>query len=87
MPGHVLSAELRRLFLHILNQLWPLNAIGPAGKILHQGCKRELPSRLMALYQQRLEIGAGRVDGGGESGTTRAENYRVTHIVVVCHFL
>jgi hypothetical protein len=73
--GHLqLCAEARRLLLHVLDQLGPLDAFGPAGKVLHQCGDGELASGLVALQHERLQVGAGSVDGGGKSGAAGTQD-------------
>ena len=69
-----LGAETGRLLLHVLDQLRPLDALGPAGKVLHQCGDGKLASGLVAFEDERLEVGAGGVDGGGESGAAGAQD-------------
>jgi hypothetical protein len=56
------------LLLHVLDQLRTLNPFRPAGKVFHKRGHRELSSRLVAFDYQRLEPGAGGVDGRRQSG-------------------
>ena len=84
--GHAeLSAEAGRLLFHVLDQIWPLNAVRPAREVLDQRSDRELSSGLMAFEHQRLQIGAGGVDSCGEPGAAGAQNDCVAN--VVCHDL
>src|SRR5271169_2818672 len=76
----VLSPEARRLRLHVLDQLRPLDAFGEAGKVLHQGCKRELSAGLMALEHERLEVGARGVDCRRQSGATGPEVHSIKDV-------
>ena len=48
-------AEARRLLLHVFDQLRPLNALGPAGKVLDQRGDRKLAAGLVALQNQRFQ--------------------------------
>src|SRR6185437_5176938 len=70
-------AEPLGLLLHIVDQLGALDVLGPAGEILHQGGDGELSAGLVAFEDQRLEVGASRIDGGGQSGAAGAQNYGV----------
>ena len=73
--GHLqFGAEARRLLLHVLDQVGALNALGPAGKVLDQRGDGELAAGLVAFEDERLEVGAGGVDGGGEAGAAGAQN-------------
>src|SRR3954465_5854448 len=80
MAGPDLRAEARGLPLHILDQLGALNTLRKAGEILNQRGERKLSAGLVALKDKRLQIGAGGVDGGGESGASGAEDHSVTHL-------
>ena len=78
-----LGAEARGLLAHVLDEFGALDALGPAGKVFDQGGDGELAAGLMAFKDERLEVGAGGVDGGGEAGAARAEDDGVAN--VVCH--
>src|SRR5208282_349272 len=56
MAQLVLSAEASRLLAHVLNQFGSLDTFRKAGKVFHQGGKRELASGLMPLNHQRFEV-------------------------------
>ena len=62
------------LLLHVLDELGALDAFGPAGKVFDQGGDGELAAGLVALEDERLEVGARGVDGGGEAGAAGAED-------------
>ena len=73
--GHAqLGAEAGGLLLHVLDQLGALDALGPAGKVLDQRGDGELAAGLVAFEDEGLEVGAGGVDGGGESGAAGTED-------------
>jgi hypothetical protein len=73
--GHLeFGAEADGLLLHVLDQLRALHAFGPAGEVLHQRGDGELSAGLVALQDERLEVGARGVDGGGEAGAAGAED-------------
>ena len=69
-----LGAEAHGLLLHVLDELGALDAFGPAGKVLDQRGDGELAAGLVAFEDERLEVGAGGVDGGGEAGAAGAED-------------
>ena len=83
--GHVAGAELgaeaRRLLAHVVDQFRPLDAVGKAGKILDQRGDGELAAGLMAVDDQRTEIGAGRIDRGRQPRTSGADDDDITYIV------
>ena len=66
--GDDLGADVRRLGLHLLHEPGALDHVGEARIILDVGGDGELPARLDALDQHRLEHGAGRVDRRGVAG-------------------
>ncbi len=73
--GHAqLGAEAGGLLLHVLDELGALDALGPAGEVFDQRGDGELAAGLVALEDEGLEVGAGGVDGGGESGATGTED-------------
>lgn len=75
-----LCAKPRRLPLHIVNQLRPLNAVGPARKILDKRSNAELPAGFVSFENQRFQVGASAVDRRCQSGASGAENYGVTSL-------
>ncbi len=77
-----LGAEAGGLLLHVVDELGALDAFGPAGKVFDQRGDGELAAGLVAFKNERLEAGAGGVDGGGESGAAGAEDYGIAS---VCH--
>jgi hypothetical protein len=80
--GHAqFGAEADRLLLHVLDELGALDAFGPAGKVFDQRGDGELAAGLVAFEDQRLEIGACSVDGGGKSGAAGAEDNSVARRV------
>ena len=78
-----LRAEARRLQLHVLDELRSLDALRPAGEVLDQRRDRELSAGLVAFDYERLQVGACRVDGGGQSGAAGAEDDGIAS--GVCH--
>jgi hypothetical protein len=78
-----LRAEAGGLLFHVLDELGALNALRPAGKVLHQRGDGELAARLVALEHQRLQIGACGVDGCGEPGAAGTQDDCVTNIVCI----
>ena len=68
------GTEASGLLLHILDKLRALNAVGPAGEVFDERGDGELAAGLVALEHERLEVRAGRVDGGSESGAAGAED-------------
>src|SRR5215469_1351861 len=81
-----LGAEARGLLLHVVDQLWALDAFGPAGEVLDKSCDGELPAGLMAFQDERLEVGAGGVNGRGKSGAAGAQDDCVANITHASDF-
>jgi len=73
-------AKAGRLFVHVVDELGALDAFGPAGKIFDERGDGQLAAGLMAFQNEGLEVSAGGVDGGGESGTTGAEDDGIADI-------
>src|SRR5206468_769543 len=74
LTGQVLRAETRRLLAHLLDQLRPLDPLREAGEVLHVGRETELPARLVAVDQERLQVGAGGVDRRRQAGAPRPQD-------------
>jgi hypothetical protein len=73
--GHLeFGAEADGLLLHVLDEFGALDTFGPAGEVFHQRGDGELAAGLVALEDERLEVGARGVDGGGEAGAAGAED-------------
>jgi hypothetical protein len=77
--GFEFGAELLRLLPHIVNQLWPQNAVWETGIIFDHGGQSELASRFVAIDDQRLEVGASGIDCCGESRAAAANDDDVVH--------
>src|SRR5271157_2400790 len=80
VTGFVLRAEASRLLTHVLDELRPLNSLGKAGKIFHQRGDGELTSRLVALDDQRTEIGARCVERRSQPRTSGANDDDIANI-------
>jgi len=76
----IFGAEARGLLAHVLDQFRPLDAFGKPGKIFHQRGHRQLSARFMAFDHERLEVGAGAVEGGGVTGAPRAYDHNIAYI-------
>jgi hypothetical protein len=80
-----LGAELLRLLLELGHELGALDAVGEAGVVLDLGGVHQLSADLdRARDEQRLEVRARRVDGGGESGGAGADDDDLTHEEAPC---
>ena len=60
---------------NLRHQLRALDAIGEAGVVLDVGGDHELAHRHVAGDDERLEVGARGVDGGGEAGRAGADDH------------
>ena len=73
--GHAqLGTEALGLLLHVLDEFGALDAFGPAGEVLDQGGDGELAAGFVAFKDERLEVGTGGVDGGGQAGASGAQD-------------
>ncbi len=73
--GHLqLCAKAHGLLLHVLDQVGSLDALRPAGKVLHQRGDRELAAGLVAFEDERLQVGAGGVNSSGKAGAAGAQD-------------
>lgn len=73
--GHAqFGTEAGGLLLHVLDEFGALDSFGPAGEVFDQGGDGELTTWLVAFEDEGFEIGAGGVDGGGESGAAGTED-------------
>ena len=70
--GHVavddLGAEPLGLRAHLGHQIRAHDAVAKAGEILHRGGEHQLPARLDAFDEQRLEVGARGIQRRRETG-------------------
>ncbi len=84
--GHAeLGTEAGGLLLHVLDEFGTLDALGPAGEVFDEGGDGELTAGLVAFEDERLEVGAGGVDGGGEAGAAGAQDDGVANLVLIRH--
>ena len=80
-----LGAEAGRLLLHVVDELGTLDAVGPSGEVFDQRGDGELASGLVAFEDERLEVGARGVDGGGKACAAGAQDDAVADGVVLRH--
>ena len=78
MRHAVFGAEAFGLLAHVLDQLRTQNAFRKSGKVLHQRGHRELSAGLVAFDDQRLQIGARRVESGSVSGASGPDDDNVS---------
>ena len=81
MPGPELGAKALGLLAHVVDEFRALNAVGEAGEILDQSGDGELPAGLMAINDQRAEIGASGVDSGSQPRASGADDDDIANIV------
>ena len=62
------------LGLHLLHQPGTLDHVGEARIVLDVGGDGQLPARLQALDQDRLQVGARGIDRGGVAGRAGADD-------------
>ena len=72
--GDELGAEALGLLPELHHQLGTEDAVGEAGVVLDVGREHELPAGADALDDDGLEVGATRVDRGGQSGRAGADD-------------
>ena len=72
--GHELRAEAGGLLADLHHQLGPEDAVGEAGEVLDVGGEHQLPAGADALDDDRVQVGPGGVDGGGQARGARADD-------------
>ena len=78
MRHAVFRAEAFGLLAHVLDQLRAQDAFGKSGKILDQRGHGELSAGLVAFDDQRLQVGARRVESGSVSGASGPDDDNVS---------
>ena len=73
------GAEALRLLLHVVDQLGPLDALRPAGKVFDKRGDGELSAGLVALKNQRFQSRARGVDGRRKPGAAGAKDHGVAN--------
>ncbi len=81
VAGEELGAEARGLHAHVVDELGPLDAFGKAREIFHQGGDGELAAGLVAVDDQRGEVGTRGINGRGQAGAAGADDDDVTNVV------
>ena len=74
MVKHNLGIEALRMLQKALHQVGALNAVHVGRPVIDLGGGHQLAALGHAGDQQRFEIGAGGVNGGGVTGRSRAED-------------
>ena len=69
-----LGAEALGLRAHLRHQLGPHDAVAKPGPVLDQRRQHQLAAGLEALDDERLEVGARRIEGRGQSGRAGADD-------------
>lgn len=78
--GDELGAEAVGLLAQVVHQVGAGNAVGEAGEVLHLGGGHQCTAGLAALNEQRCEVGAGGVEGGGVSGGSGTDDCQAARI-------
>ena len=68
------------------HHLRPHDPLGVARVVLDVGRVLQLAAPLEALEDERLEVGAGRVERGGVAGRAAADDDHVLDLLRLCHF-
>ena len=69
-----LCAHMLGLLLHLLHQPRTLNGLGKARIVFHVRGDGQLAARLQACDHDRIQRGAGGIDGGGPASRTRTDD-------------
>jgi hypothetical protein len=83
VPRDQLGAEALRLGAHVVHELRALDAVAEAGEVLDLGGGHQGATELGALEDQRVQVGARRVDGGGVPRGAGADDDQVPDAVVL----
>ena len=81
VSGVELSTEARGLLTHVVDEFWPLDAFREARKVLDQGGDGQLPAGLVAVDDERRQVGASGVDGGSQPRASGADDDYVANVV------
>ena len=73
------GTEFLRLLLHSHDEVWSIHAFRKAGEIFDGRGGGELTPWHFPLKNERRKIRAGGVNGGSETGTSRADNNDIFH--------
>ena len=65
---HDFSSKMLRLLAHVVHQIRAQDAFRKPREVLNQRGQGELASRFLTFDQQRGKIGAGAIDGCGQTG-------------------
>jgi hypothetical protein len=76
----VYPAEALRLLAHVFYQLRSLDAVGKSGKVFDERGHGKLTAGLVALNDERLQIGARRVESGCMAGATGADDDDIANV-------
>src|SRR6185312_10613286 len=84
-PGHVVGEELGAeplgLLAHVVHQLGAEDAVGEAREVFHLGSGHQRATGLHALNDQRLQVGARRIDRRRVTGRAGADDDQVADLV------
>ena len=82
-----LSAEVFGMFFHALDQLGTAQAIGKAGIILDFVSDGHLATQLSPGDDDRRQLRAGGIEGGGQAGRPRSDNDDTFLLHLLCLIL
>ena len=74
LPPRSLGAEAQRLLPHLDHQVRPHDPVPEPGPVLHHRRQHQLAACLEPLDQERLQVGAGGVQRGGQPGRARPDD-------------
>ena len=81
--GDEAGAEALGLGAELAHHLRAHDPLGVAGVVLDVGRVLQLPAPLEALEDERLEVGAGGVEGGGVAGRAAADDDHVLDLLCI----
>ena len=79
IAGHKLRTEPFGLRPHFLNKIGSQDGMTKARIVFHFGGQRQLAACVRPLDKHRLQVGAGRIDGCGQSGGARSDDHHILH--------
>ena len=74
LPADDLGAEPLRLRAHLGHELRTHDAVAKAGPVLDQRRQHQLPARFEPFDDERLQVGARRIQSGGQPGRARTDD-------------
>lgn len=77
--GAEFRAETLGLFAHVVHQFRTHDSFREPREVFHFRRRRQLSARLRSLDDQRVQVGAGQINGRRKSGRTGTDNNRFIH--------